>query len=215
MNFRKLFHKRTNAAFPQYRLFQVDPSTRCNLNCIMCPWKELHTNARDMTWETYKALSANFQFVEEIDFTGSGEPLMHPDLETMISDAKRGSCKVGFSSNGVLLTAERSEKLIEAGLDWVAVSFDAATEETYSKIRVGASFDCVLENLRRLREIKIQRPDRKPYTMLFFVMMKENIHELPAAIELALVPVQIFLSPKILMFTQERQIFRGAFWGRV
>jgi len=185
MNFRKLFQKRTKATIPRFRLFQVDPSTRCNLNCIMCPWKELHTNAQDMTWETYDALSANFKLVEEVDFTGSGEPLMHPDLEQMISGAKRSGCKVGFSSNGVLLTPKRSEKLIEAGLDWVAISFDAATEETYSRIRVGASFGYVLENLRNLQKIKTQRPDRKPYTMLFFVMMKENIHELPAAIELA------------------------------
>jgi MoaA/NifB/PqqE/SkfB family radical SAM enzyme len=138
-----------------------------------------------MEWATYEALSKSFYMVEEIDLTGSGEPLMNPNLEKMIGLAKESGIRVGFSSNGVLLTPARLDALMEHALDWIAISCDAATEDTYSKIRVGGSFNGLINNLQYLGEMKKRHPDSKPYTMLFFVMMKENIHELPDLVQLA------------------------------
>ncbi len=151
----------------------------------MCPWIEIHIQGCNMEWATYEALSNSFYMVEDIDLTGSGEPLMNPNLEKMIGLAKESGIRVGFSSNGVLLTPARLDALMERGLDWIAISCDAATEDTYSKIRVGGSFKALTDNLRYLGEMKKLHPDSKPYTMLFFVMMKENIHELPDLVQLA------------------------------
>ena len=93
-----------------------------------------------MDLDLYKSLSRDFSSVEEIDLTGSGEPLMNKNLDQMVRIAKDSGCRVGFSTNGVLLTPDRFDGLLDAGLDWVAFSIDAATSETYQKIRIGASF---------------------------------------------------------------------------
>jgi MoaA/NifB/PqqE/SkfB family radical SAM enzyme len=103
----------------------------------------------------------------------------------MVRTAKSAGFIVGFSTNATLLDADRSRALCEAGLDWIAYSIDGATRETYERIRVGASFEKVTENLNGLRQVKAEKGIRQPATMLFFVMMKENVQELPAMVEWA------------------------------
>ena len=110
---------------------------------------------------------------------------MNSRLEDMVALAKESGCLVGFSTNGTLLGEEEANALIEAGLDWIAFSIEGATEETYERIRVGASFPKVMENIRGVQELKKKKGLEKPKTMLIFVMLKENFHELPAAVEMS------------------------------
>jgi MoaA/NifB/PqqE/SkfB family radical SAM enzyme len=86
--FTKLFKKTGRFAIPQFSLLQVEPTTRCNLNCVMCPWRGQRQGCGDMTPETFQAVLPSFQHTKEIDFTGAGEPLLNPNLETMVSTAK-------------------------------------------------------------------------------------------------------------------------------
>jgi MoaA/NifB/PqqE/SkfB family radical SAM enzyme len=157
----------------------------CNLRCTMCPWLKLHSPTSLMSWEVFEKIAENFNQAEEVDFTGGGEPLLHPRLEDMIRVAKDCGCTVGFSTNASLLVSKRAETILVAGVDWIAYSVDAATASTYESIRVGASFGRVIENIQRVRDLKRRTGSGKPRTMLFFVMMKENIHELPEMIDLA------------------------------
>ena len=64
----------------RFSLFQIEPTSNCNLNCIMCPWTELHTGKSDMSWEVFEKIAEYFPYSEGVDFTGTGEPLLHPDL---------------------------------------------------------------------------------------------------------------------------------------
>ena len=138
-----------------------------------------------MDWKTFEAAARYFGLAEEVDLTGGGEPLLHPRLEEMVRQVKSAGCMVGFSTNATLLFPDRCQSLLEAGLDWVAYSIDGATPATYEKIRVGASFETVMKNITGVQQLKERRGSKKPRTMLFFVMMKENVHELPAMVRLA------------------------------
>jgi MoaA/NifB/PqqE/SkfB family radical SAM enzyme len=169
----------------KFRLFQVEPTMTCNLNCVMCPWTSLRKPNSHMEWEVFAAIARYFQDTEEVDLTGGGESLLHPRLEEMVRLAKASGCVVGFSTNGTLLGPEKAGRLLAADLDWIAYSVEGATAETYEKIRVGASFKKVIENIAGLQRLKEKRGDGKPKTMLFFVMMKENIQELPTMIGMA------------------------------
>lgn len=169
----------------KFRLLQIEPTTRCNLSCVMCPWKGSHPRGRDMDMDLFRRLSEYFVHTDEVDFTGSGEPLMNENLAEMVRCCKASGCRVGFSTNGVLLTPDRMNGLLDAGLDWVAFSIDAATEETYGKIRVGACLTQVRENLEHMKSLKRSRKSDRPSLMIFFVMMQENYFELPLLIDMA------------------------------
>ncbi len=169
----------------KFRLFQVEPTMNCNLKCCMCPWINLRLPKSNMDWKTFEALARYFGEAEEVDLTGGGEPLLHPRLEEMVRQVKSAGCVAGFSTNATLLFPGRAEGFLEAGLDWIAYSIDGATPETYEKIRVGGSFEKVMKNIAGVQQLKERRGGKKPKTMLFFVMMKENGHELPAMVKLA------------------------------
>jgi len=185
---KKFFFKSSSkkASKKIFRLFQIEPTMRCNLHCIMCPWHEMRAPRGDMAWETYEKIVRSFKGVEEVDLTGGGEPLMHPQLIRMIGLAKESACKAGFSTNATLLTHKLSEELIRIDLDWIAYSLDGATAQTYEKIRKGASFEQVVDHILFLDRLRKSAKGKKPVTMLFFVMMPDNFQELPILVDLCL-----------------------------
>ena len=168
-----------------FKLFQVEPTMRCNLNCIMCPWPEFRGPGADMSWDTFSRISRYFSLTEGVDLTGGGEPLLHPELLSMIEAGKATGCSVGFNTNAVLLNNELAGKLVALDIDWIAYSVDAATPQTYESIRHGAKFAQVLENISALNTAKKARGTTLPLTMAVFVMMRDNIGELPDYIDLA------------------------------
>jgi short-subunit dehydrogenase/MoaA/NifB/PqqE/SkfB family radical SAM enzyme len=168
-----------------WRLWQVETSIACNLNCIMCPWKDersLHFKRGDMTEEIWEALRPYLPETKSIDFTGGGEPLLHPNLAEWIRDANAADCKTGFLTNGVTLNEEKSRQFIQSGLDWIGFSVDAATAETYEQIRKGADFKKLCRNITTMSEL---RTDKIPLIMINFVMMPVNIGHLEKIVRLA------------------------------
>ncbi len=168
-----------------FKLYQIEPTMRCNLNCIMCPWPEFRGTRADMSWDTFSRIARYFSLTEGIDFTGGGEPLLHPKLLSMIESGKAAGCSVGFNTNGVLLNNELAGELVALNLDWIAYSVDAATPRTYEAIRHGAKFTQVLNNISAMKAAKEARGGNLPLTIMVFVMMRDNIHELPAYIDLS------------------------------
>jgi MoaA/NifB/PqqE/SkfB family radical SAM enzyme len=71
--------------------------------------------------------------VKAIQFTGGGEPLMHPDHARILTLARELGLDVALVTNGTLMNQEALDAL--CGAAWVRVSLDAATEETYSDLR--------------------------------------------------------------------------------
>jgi MoaA/NifB/PqqE/SkfB family radical SAM enzyme len=151
----------------------------------MCPWKDfrdrLHNQAV-MSPEVWAAIRPHLPEVESVDFTGGGEPLLQPRLVEWVAEAKSAGCETGVLTNGLLLTKKKAQELISAGLHWLCVSIDAADKETYERIREGANFDTVCENVARIDTLRKGGP---PKTMINFVMMSTNFHQLEDIVRLA------------------------------
>jgi MoaA/NifB/PqqE/SkfB family radical SAM enzyme len=62
-----------------------------------------------------------------------GEPLLHPELDGVISRIRRGGMIAGLITNGYLLTPDRVQKLNRAGLEWLQISIDNVTPDDVSK----------------------------------------------------------------------------------
>jgi MoaA/NifB/PqqE/SkfB family radical SAM enzyme len=171
------------------RLF-VETTTRCNLRCRMCvkeTWDRSLMEG-DMADETFAALEEAFPHLESLVLNGVGEPLLDPRLEDFIRTAKRlmptGST-IGFQSNGMLLDEERAISLVEAGIDRICLSADALDPETFREIRRGGEEQGVERAFASLHTAKVtcNRPDLK--LGLEFVLMRDNIRELPGLLRRA------------------------------
>src|SRR3990172_2816989 len=148
--------KRRDAARP-FEAFQIEVTSRCNLKCVMCPVRVLAARwpARDRAWETYERAAAAFARAKWVYLQGWGEPLLHRRIFDMIGRAKQAGCRVGFTTNGTRLTRATGARLLDAGLDLLAVSIAGASAASHEAIRVGSDFAKLLENLRgflRLRD---------------------------------------------------------------
>jgi short-subunit dehydrogenase/MoaA/NifB/PqqE/SkfB family radical SAM enzyme len=168
-----------------WRLWQVETSFACNLACVMCPWKGVREKSQDagfMDASVWAALRPHLGNVVEIDFSGGGEPLLHPSLADWLTEAKQAGCKAGFLTNGTLLDETAASRMIQAGVDWIALSADGARAETFEEVRKGADFATFCENVRRLTGMRM---GRIPRVMFNFVMMPSNIDELEDFVRLA------------------------------
>ena len=85
-----------------------------------------------------------------IQFTGGGEPTVHPDHEAIFQRALELGLKCALVSNGVAWSDSLIAMLPQFA--WVRMSIDAGYAETYAKIRNTPTghFTKVLKNLSRL-----------------------------------------------------------------
>lgn len=168
----------------RWRLLQVESSLACNLKCVMCPWRGMGKTAGNgiMSQEVWEAIRPYLSQVLSVDFTGGGEPLLQPRLEEWIREAKGAGCETGFLTNGLLMKKEKLERLVRTGLDWIGVSMDGATREVYEEIRRGSDFERVCENLANLATLRV---GKVPKTMINFVLMNTNFHQVEEIVRLA------------------------------
>ncbi len=168
----------------------VEVTNRCNLGCRTCirnGWSELLGEMDESAFSSILDGLRAFSPPPTIFFGGFGEPLSHPEIVTMVAQAKGLGGRVELITNGTLLTPEMSGRLIAAGLDMLWVSLDGATPESYADVRLGAALPEVLSNLKTFRDARAPIPDRylaRPRIGIVFVVMKRNVGDLPAVLRL-------------------------------
>jgi len=116
---------------------------------------------------------------------GLGEPLLNPHISSMVQYAKKKGLEVGIVSNFTLVSRDISEKFIEAQLDSMCVSLDAASPEVFRKIRVGAELDEVIGNVELFLRIRKDMNSTKPQIFFNSTINRNNVKEIPAIVKLA------------------------------
>lgn len=152
-------------AFPP--LVRIETTNACNAQCIICPHRRSQRPAARMDDALYEHVIDQCARggCREVHLHNFGEPLLDRRLPERVALAKqRGIGKVKIFTNGSLLTEERAAALIEAGLDEIKISFDGATADEFERIRTPLKFDAVVNNVRRLVELRNER--RAPLRIL-------------------------------------------------
>jgi len=174
---------------PLPRYVQIEPVGQCNLRCRMCAiqFREdgpPHGPLAFMPFDDFKRLVLEFGEIEELQLQGLGEPTMHPRFFDMVAWASARGIRVSTNSNLTLWSERRAQQCVESGLACLHVSLDAATPALYESIRVNARFSKVIRNLRRV--IAARAAANAPMDIrLVCVLMRQNLHELPALVRLA------------------------------
>jgi short-subunit dehydrogenase/MoaA/NifB/PqqE/SkfB family radical SAM enzyme len=169
----------------RWKLWQIESSISCNLDCIMCPWKDERKQSfktGDMSEEIWEALRPYLPETASVDFTGGGEPLLQPNLVAWIREANAAGCRTGFLTNGLILNREKSLQFIQSGIDWIGFSVDGATADVYERIRKGADFKTLCQNIATISDL---RTGKKPLIIINYVMMPANICDLEKIVDLA------------------------------
>jgi MoaA/NifB/PqqE/SkfB family radical SAM enzyme len=164
----------------------LETTNRCNLLCTTCPrtFEDLEPPA-DMSWELFTSIVDQFPRIARVVLHGVGEPMMVRALPRMIRYLKDRGVYVLFNTNGTLLTQRAGRQLIETGLDELRVSLDAATPESFLRVRGRDFFARIRRNVRALTSLQRELGRATPRVSLWLTGLKETLAELPAFVRLA------------------------------
>jgi MoaA/NifB/PqqE/SkfB family radical SAM enzyme len=110
----------------------IIPIRRCNLACTYC--NEYDDVSKPVARETMiERLDQLADLGTNIVTFSGGEPLLHPELDQLISHVRRRGIIAGMITNGYLLTAQRVQQLNDAGLDHMQISIDNVMPDDVSK----------------------------------------------------------------------------------
>ncbi|HPD14708.1 MAG TPA: SPASM domain-containing protein [Planctomycetota bacterium] len=165
----------------------VELTTACNLDCPMCLRRAFEEPGGEMALATFRRVveqCAELPARATLSFGGYGEPMAHPLFAEFLALAKGARLQVEAVSNGLLLTPERMQQLLELRLDKLIVSLDGVSGDASQNLHAG-TFPEVAERLREFHRLRLARRAERPEVVVEFVATKRNIAELPALVRLA------------------------------
>ena len=124
---------------------------KCNATCNMCLIKKAPRN-EIMNNETFtkilKRIKPYLDYQKFLSFCGLGETLIDKEIDKKIKIAKEtGFHGIGVYTNGMLLNAGMSEKLLEASLDSLIISIDGFSSAAQESIRKGTKLGRIIKNI--------------------------------------------------------------------
>lgn len=153
----------------------------CNQRCIMCVPNGRHPDAT-LPYEEFVSLFEQIRpCAEHITLIG-GEPLLYPRIDDVLDLLARHPIAVSINTNATRLGDGVSEKLLGLNELHLKCSIDAATRETYYRIRGTDWFDKVVANINRFSARAAGLSNIK--VILVYVVMRENLGEVVPFIEL-------------------------------
>ena len=161
-------------------------SDLCNQDCHFCTYRSSNGWGSEQFGEdTGKGFTMNpnrmipkdkcFELIDDfaelgvkaVQFTGGGEPSVHPHIEEVVRYALDSGLQVGMVTNATRLLSSRT---IER-MSWIRVSLDAGNRRTYEATRKSKLWDKVLLNLQ------VMANTSGPTVGANFVTTRENYKE--------------------------------------
>ena len=178
----------------------VEPTSLCNLDCRICLRKTWDEAPGAMEADTYQNLMDGLRqmpSLRRVSFWGIGEPLFHPQIVSMVAQAKEIGAETQIITNGLLLDRAKAKGLIEAGLDRLIVSIESVSTTSQPNVHSGDDLAQVCQNVSYFRELSradlplivlgsqvklspAQNNHRPhlPEIGISFVLMKSNLRQL-------------------------------------
>tara|TARA_Y100000294_G_C8524465_1_gene324311 strand:+ start:76 stop:1161 length:1086 start_codon:yes stop_codon:yes gene_type:complete len=167
---------------------------RCDLECTMC-YQGFRNDAEKSTLEIKDLRKLFLEFkTSKLDalLLSASEPLLYKHFDEILKMAEESQIMDQFLfTNGNLLNSKNSQLILNSSLTRLFVSLDAATDETYDKVRIPVNKKIL--NTNRLKKVEDNVVNfinlrnslgRKiPLVRVSFVALQKNVHEVDAFIE--------------------------------
>ncbi len=172
--------KKTKLISKPYRVV-VDPTNACNLGCPLCP-TGLGASERTkkiLKFEDYKKIVDQVaDNCIEIHLYNWGEPTLNKYLIEMIKYAKSKGIWSRISSNLSLEFKDGYlEDLVKSGLSLLHIDVDGLDQEVYAKYRKKGNLSVVINNLKKIIEIKKTHNLNEPVIEIAMLAMRQNEHQ--------------------------------------
>ncbi len=161
-------------------IVQIESTNLCNAKCVFCPRDEMHRRQGIMDIDLFKKIVDECAAlgITHVRVHNYGEPFLDRQLVEKVRYAKlKGIKEVGMISNGSLITEELARGMIEAGLDAINISVDAAGKDVFERTRLNLDYDTVTGNVRTLARLRRESGRTHPKLILSFVRQNNSADE--------------------------------------
>jgi len=194
---RYLYYRYRYDVFPKnYQLddfppcLQIEPTSICNFRCVFCYQMDEEFTSKSgghmgmMPLDLFRRVVDQAEGrCEAITLASRGDPLIAPDITAMLDYCRGKFLALKVNTNAWALDERKCRALLDAGVNTVVFSADAASEPLYSRLRVGGNLERVVKNVRRFRDIRAKHyPDSRTITRVsgVFVDETQNLDEMEA-----------------------------------
>jgi radical SAM protein with 4Fe4S-binding SPASM domain len=176
---RYLFYRFRYEMFPQRRrlddyppCLQIEPTSVCNYRCVFCYQTDEAFHAKGtnyqgaMPLDLFKKVVDQAQGnIEAVTIASRGEPTLSPHIKEMLAYLSGKFLGLKMNTNASMLDEAKCHAILQAGVNTLVFSADAAAEPAYGQLRVGGKLDRVLANVRRFQEVRRKHyPDSRIIT---------------------------------------------------
>ncbi len=163
----------------QINTIRIDASSICQLRCTGCGFQK--SNGRELGYG-YLTLEHFVDFIDKnpqitrVELSNYGEIFLNPDLiEIMAYAHKKGvALEAAMGVNFNTVSEDQMQALVKYEFRFLSLSIDGASQESYSKYRIGGDFDRVIANVKRLQDLKKERGVIYPKLQWQFVPNEHN-----------------------------------------
>ncbi len=190
----------------------IDITNICNLCCYHCPTgKKLYGRKPGFidTDKVKKLMVEYGSYLCVAHLFSWGEPLMNPDVGRIIRMIRAHRVSTVISTNLNTKDKRLLEEICKSGLDYLIVSIDGATQDVYSRYRVGGKLKLVMDNLRYIKDYKQKNKLQTPIVEWQYLIFDHNKHEVETARTFATNLVDVFNTRSGIVPKQ----FRAAWFG--
>ncbi len=152
---------------------------RCNLKCVHC-----YSRSEDKSYERELSTDQGLKLLDDLASFGSpvilfsgGEPLIRPDILTLIRHATKLGMRAVLSTNGTLIDREMSLALKDIGLSYVGISLDGLKEVHDSFRGVKGTFEKAMRAIEHCKSAGLK-------VGLRFTINKRNFQEIDGIFDL-------------------------------
>jgi len=163
-------------------LVQIEPTSICNYRCVFCYQTDPRLSNKknghmgNMDINLFRNLIDQLHGnVEGVTLASRGEPTVHKDLSKMLEYMGGKFLATKLNTNAFLLNDSTSRSILDADIQTLVFSADAASEPLYSQLRVNGNLERVVRNVERFYEIKEREyPNSKLITRVSGVRYKSE-----------------------------------------
>jgi MoaA/NifB/PqqE/SkfB family radical SAM enzyme len=173
----------------------LEVSNVCDLSCVMCPTFSAFNAERKTSIrmhdpgflkedEVFKAVGPLLERALVVHAFGYGEPTIHPSFKSFLTHLSRYEVLIDFFTNGMHMTDDLVEHLVDLSIHHVTVSFSGSTKQDYESVYQGGKFETVLAGLARLRDRKRTCGSRFPRVHIHSLSFDHHLRHLDDFVEL-------------------------------
>ena len=171
--------------YPIY--MEISPSGACNHRCTYCALDFMEYQQRYLDTNILKERLTEMGELglKSVMYAGEGEPFLHKNIAEIINHTKKSGIDVSITTNAVLLDKSLADEIL-TDVEWIKVSINGATKETYAKIHRSRPDDLstVIKNMKYA--VKIRRENGYKCALgMQLLLIPENQHETEPLAELA------------------------------